>query len=322
MSSAPFNIKKNEIPKGFQRAIPEFVENNQESPYYNYRSRKRLLNRHYKTIIDVPHPFVKWAGGKRQLLKQFDKYLPYNYKQYIEPFVGGGTIFFYLLPENAILIDINEELINCYRVIRDKVDALIELLQHHRNEKNYFYQIRNVDRFPEIFKQWSDVERASRTIYLNRCCFNGLYRVNNRGQFNVPFGKYTNPKFCDEENLRAVHNVLQNVEILHADFMKCLDFADEGDFIYLDPPYQPLSETANFTSYTKEGFDEEAQLKLFDVFSTLNERGCKVLLSNSYTKFILELYKNFKIVTVQAKRAINSDATKRGNIKEALIMNF
>ncbi|NVM56227.1 MAG: Dam family site-specific DNA-(adenine-N6)-methyltransferase, partial [Candidatus Helarchaeota archaeon] len=198
-------------------------------------------------MFGVPYPFLKWAGGKRQLLNKLDKYFPNHFEKYIEPFMGGGAVFFYLLPERTILIDNNEELINSFKVIQKQLEELILSLKKHRNEKEYFYKIRNVDRNLEEFSKWSNVERASRTIYLNRCCFNGLYRVNSKGHFNVPFGKYKNPKFCDEKNLRAVNLVSKNVKLLNASFEKCLDFAEKGDFIYLDPPYHPLSETANFT---------------------------------------------------------------------------
>ncbi len=305
-----------------QTILSEFSSTKNYQENRNFLLQRRKINKKNKTITGTPHPFVKWAGGKRQLLKQFEKYFPKQFKTYIEPFVGGGSVFFYLLPERAILMDTNEELINCYKVIQNKVEELILSLKNHRNEKEYFYKIRNMDRNPGEFNKLSDVERASRTIYLNRCCFNGLYRVNSKGYFNVPFGKYKKPKFCDEKNLRAVNLTLKNVVILNKTFETCLNFTEEGDFIYVDPPYQPLTETAYFTSYTKEGFGEEAQLKLFEVFKELDKRGCKVMLSNSYGKFILELYKDFKIVIVKAKRAINRDATKRGEIKEVLILNF
>ncbi|MHA1299765.1 MAG: DNA adenine methylase [Candidatus Helarchaeota archaeon] len=281
----------------------------------------RKSNRQKCSIFDVPHPFVKWAGGKRQLLSQLDTYLPDSFNKYIEPFVGGGALFFYLLPKNAILIDNNEELINCYNVIKNNVEELIQSLKTHKNEKNYFYDIRNVDRTDE-FKKWSNVKKASRTIFLNRCCYNGLYRVNSKGQFNVPFGRYKNPKFCDERNLRAVHQVLQNVKIVLGSFEKCLQYAEKDDMIYLDPPYFPISKTANFTNYTKEIFGENEQYRLKKVFDELDKRGCKVLLSNSYCELILDLYKDYKIEEVKAKRAINSLGSKRGKIKEVLIRNY
>ncbi|HUY01384.1 MAG TPA: DNA adenine methylase [Candidatus Deferrimicrobium sp.] len=305
-----------------QKILSEFAEGYRKSINLEYLARKRCINRKNKNIMDVPHPFLKWAGGKRQLLKQFDSHFPDNYKNYIEPFVGGGTVFFYLLPEHTILIDKNEELINCYKVIQNHIEEIIQSLKQYRNEKDFFYTIRDADRNAIEFNKWTDIERASRTIYLNRCCYNGLYRVNSKGQFNVPFGKYKNPRFCDEENLRAVNYALKNVKIYHDNFEKCLDFAGKDDFIYLDPPYQPLSSTANFTSYTKEGFSENEQLKLLEVIKVLDKCGCKVMLSNSYNEFILNMYNEFNIITVNAKRAINSNAAKRGQIKEALIINY
>lgn len=282
---------------------------------------KRELNRRYKKIVGVPHPFLKWAGGKRQLLNQIDKYIPISFNDYIEPFVGGGALFFYLLPEKAVLIDNNPNLISTYQIIKENVEELIEALRQHENEKNYYYKIRNADRNEE-FKNWSNIEKASRIIYLNRCCYNGLYRVNSKGQFNVPFGKYKNPNFCDEENLRAVHLMLQNVEIIHDSFEICLDYATEGSFLYFDPPYSPLSETANFTSYTKESFTKEDHVKLKRVVDILTDRGSKVMLSNSYNELIMELYNEYFIRDVSARRVINSDASKRGAIKEILITNY
>ncbi|TFG05222.1 MAG: DNA adenine methylase [Promethearchaeota archaeon] len=305
-----------------QKSLAEFVDVNNPNLQRDFRAVKRKINQKTKSILDSPYPFLKWAGGKRQLLKQFDQYFPKQFGTYIEPFVGGGTVFFYLLPNKAILLDINEELINCYQVIQNTVEQLIDSLKNHRNEKDYYYKLRNVDRDFQEFQKWSAVQRASRTIFLNRCCFNGLYRVNSKGEFNVPFGRYKNPKFCDEKNLRAVSQVLQGIVIECANFEKCLELAKERDFIYFDPPYQPVSVTANFTSYTKAGFGETAQKKLFEVFQELDKRGCYVMLSNSDSKFILELYGNYKIVEIKAKRAINSDATKRGAINELLILNY
>ncbi len=281
----------------------------------------RTLNRESKQIVDVPRPFLKWAGGKRQLIQQVDEFIPGNYNKYIEPFVGGGALLFYLLPKKAIIIDNNQELINCYQVIKNSLAELIESLRTHKNEKEYFYKIRALDRDPDKFRSLSDIEKASRTIFLNRCCYNGLYRVNSKGQFNAPFGRYKNPKFCDEKNLNAVNIALQNVEIYKDTFEKCLDFAEKGDFIYFDPPYHPISSTAYFTSYTKESFSQEAQQRLFKIFKKLDDRGCKVMLSNSHNDFIKKLYSGYAFRTIYAKRAINSKASKRGKIKELLILN-
>ena len=282
---------------------------------------KRNKNKKAKTIVENPHPFLKWAGGKRQLLSQIDLYIPKSFNRYIEPFVGGGALFFYLLPKNAILNDINQDLINTYRVIKENVSELITSLKKHKNEEEYFYKIRSVDRNLDEFKTWSDVEKASRIIYLNRCCYNGLYRVNSKGYFNAPFGKYKNPKICNEENLKLVHKVLKDVKLMNISFELCLNYAKKDDFIYFDPPYVPISESANFTSYTKSSFKKEDQIKLFNVFKELDQKGCKLLLSNSYNEFILKLYKNYQINIVYAKRAINSNPDKRGEIKEILIIN-
>ncbi|MBY9007122.1 MAG: DNA adenine methylase [Candidatus Lokiarchaeota archaeon] len=268
-----------------------------------------------------PCPFLKWAGGKRQLLSQIDPFLPKDFEYYIEPFVGGGALFFYLLPKKAVLIDNNPFLINTYQVIKENIEELIELLRNHKNIEDYYYKIRNADRKPD-FKNWSDVKKVSRIIFLNRCCYNGLYRVNSKGYFNVPFGKYKNPNFCNEVNLRAVHEILQNVEIIHDSFERCLDFADEETFLYFDPPYSPLSKTANFTSYTKENFNREDQIKLKISIDKLTECGCKVMLSNSSNEFILNLYEEYSIKEVRAKRMINSNALKRGEVKEVLILNY
>ncbi len=275
----------------------------------------------------IPHPFLKWAGGKRQLIPQLKSYIPKKFNKYIEPFVGGGAVFFYLYREGflknrkAILIDINKELINCYKVIKNDVTELIKSLRNHKNEKNYFYKIRELDRNFETYNKMSATEKASRIIYLNKCCYNGLYRVNSKGQFNVPFGKYKNPQFCDEENLIEVNKALENVEILHDSFENSIKYAEVNDFIYLDPPYFPVSKTANFTSYTKENFNVDSQKVLCQVFKNLDKHGSKLMLSNSYNEYTNELYKDYKIVTLQAKRAINCDPSKRGKISEILVMN-
>jgi len=285
---------------------------------YTYIVKKKNGN----LISEVPHPFLKWAGGKRQLISQMIKYFPKKFNKYIEPFVGGGAVFFYLRPKFSIIIDINEELINCYKVIKNNVKELIELLKIHKNEKNYYYRVRASDRDKEKYNMLSNIEKASRMIYLNRCCYNGLYRVNRKGQFNVPFGRYKNPNFCDEKNLLAVSKVLENVKIINGSFEICLDYAEEGDFVYFDPPYHPISKTSSFTSYTKENFGEDSQHKLFNVFKQLDKQGCRLMLSNSYNEYIQNLYKDYKIITLGARRAINCNAEKRGNISVLLIINY
>lgn len=274
-------------------------------------------------------PFVKWAGGKKQLLAQYQAHFPANFGRYIEPFVGGGAVFFYLYNQRqlagkpVVLIDRLEELVNCYRVIQGQVEELIAALQAHdahKSDADYFYEVRDWDRSPD-YAQRSDVERAARFIYLNRVCYNGLYRVNRRGQFNVPFGSHRNPTVCDADNLRAVHGALQGVTLLCADFEVCLALAEPGDLVYLDPPYHPLSDTAHFTSYTSSSFCVEDQKRLAHLFRELDRRGCRIMLSNSHTELVRELYDGYEQVQVQAARAISSKAMGRGAIPELLIVN-
>nr|WP_017727746.1 DNA adenine methylase [Halalkalibacterium ligniniphilum] len=272
---------------------------------------------------NTAQPFLKWAGGKRQLLPEIQKYIPSNFQTYYEPFVGAGAVLFGLQPKNAIINDINSELINTYQVIKNNVDELIEELKKHKNESDYFYEIRNWDRTDE-YAQRTAIQKASRIIYLNKTCFNGLYRVNRKGQFNVPFGKYKDPKYVNEQVLRSVSDYLNNhnVTIMNKSYAEAVSTAKEGDFVYFDPPYDPVSTTSDFTSYSLDGFTKEDQIQLRDVFSELDKKGCYVLLSNSATDFILDIYKDYKMVTVQATRSINSVASKRGKIDEVLIMNY
>lgn len=283
--------------------------------------KKARQNDLKKTDDNPGHPFLKWAGGKRQLLIQIQDYLPKSFNTYIEPFVGAGALFFFLKPSPAILIDINAELINAYMVIKERPAELIQSLKKHIYEPKYFYSLRDIDLSKE-YSNWSAVERASRTIYLNRCCYNGLYRVNSTGHFNVPFGRHKNPKICDEANILAVNKLLQNVQLHCQSFENCLNYAKTGDFIYFDPPYVPVSKTSNFTSYTQEDFHEEDQIKLKKIFDELHTRGCKCMLSNSKSDLIVNLYKDFKIINLAAKRAINSVKTKRGVVQELLIINY
>lgn len=276
---------------------------------------------------EKPKPFVKWVGGKRQLIHQFklrNLYPPdaFNPKtgRYFEPFVGGGAVFFDLLPKKAMLSDMNHELVTTYNVIRDDVEALIKSLQKHKYEKEYFLKIR-----AQKIEKLSPVEIASRFIFLNRTGFNGMYRVNSKGEFNVPFGKYNNPLICDAQNLRKVSKALQGVEVLHQDYKAVLRSAKKGDFIYFDPPYFPVSKTASFTSYTKDAFLEKEQIELRDIFAALSQKGCFVMLSNSDTPFINKIYSEVpgvRISKIYANRAINSDASKRGKITEVLVTNY
>lgn len=271
----------------------------------------------------LAQPFLKWAGGKRQLLPEIRKYIPKKINTYYEPFLGAGAVLFDIQPKKAVINDINTELINTYIAIRDHVDELINDLKKHMNEKEYFYAIRDLDR-KEEFKKLSLVERASRIIYLNKTCFNGLFRVNSQGHFNVPFGKYKNPQIVNEIVLRAVHNYLNSndITILNVDFEKAVENAKKGDFIYFDPPYDPVSDTSSFTGYSLYGFDKDDQIRLRDLFVELDKRGCKVLLSNSATDFIKDLYKDFHIEVVSANRNINANASRRGKIDEVLVMNY
>lgn len=267
------------------------------------------------------YPIVKWVGGKRQLMFELIKNMPKSYNRYFEPFVGGGALFFELQPENAYISDMNEELINLYSVVRDNVYELIEDLGKHEVSKEYFLEIRNIDR-TEQYAKLSSIERASRFIYLNRTCFNGMYRVNSKGEFNVPFGHYKNPRIIDENNLLNCSKLLNKTEIKCTDFSEILTKVQKDDFVYFDPPYVPLNETSSFTSYTKDGFDIDMQFKLRDVCDELDSMGVKFMLSNSDTKLVNELYANYEIKKVFASRQINANADGRGKITEVLVRNY
>lgn len=270
-------------------------------------------------------PFLKWAGGKRKLLSKIQKYIPKKFSIYYEPFVGGGAVLFYFLPKKAVISDVSEELINVYRVIKNNIDELIEDLRMHKNEKEYYYKIRTIDR-EKGFKSFSNVLKASRIIYLNKTCYNGLFRVNKKGYFNVPFGRYKNPDIVNEENLRSVSQYFNenNIEILNTDFEDALKNVKKGDFVYLDPPYHPISETSSFTSYTDNGFNENEQIRLKKVCDKLNQIGCKFLLSNSDSNLVMDLYKDYRetLEKVKVPRSINCKASGRGKINEVLIRNY
>jgi DNA adenine methylase len=282
-----------------------------------------------KFINEKPRPFVKWVGGKRQLLKQFkvlNLYPPADFDPekncYYEPFLGGGAVFFDLFPKHAVLSDTNKELVTTYNVIKSDVEKLIKSLGKHKYEKDYFYKVRAVD--PATL---SDIEAASRFIFLNRTAFNGMYRVNSSGGFNVPFGKYTNPRICDAENLRRVSASLRGVQIRHEDYKTVLKRAKKGDFIYFDPPYDPLSATSSFTGYTSSGFTRNDQIDLRDIYLELHKRGCFVMLSNSNSDFINKIYseianKKIRISKIKAMRNINSKKEGRGRIREILVTNY
>ncbi|MFW6046792.1 MAG: DNA adenine methylase [Candidatus Woesearchaeota archaeon] len=276
--------------------------------------------------IEIPK-FVKWAGGKGQLIEQLTPFFPKKFNRYFEPFVGGGAVFFVISqkfkPSEIVLSDINEELINTYNIIKSDVERLIvELKQHseyHKAEgKKYYLAIRATQP-----KALPALERAARFIYLNKTCFNGLYRVNSKDMFNVPMGTYKNPDIIQEERLRKVNNLLKNVTLKVLSFEKIAKMAKKGDFVYLDPPYYPLKKSS-FTTYTNEIFLEKEQELLRDVCLKLHKKGCFVMQSNSDTKFIRELYdlKGFKIHTVTANRMINSNAKGRGKITEVVITNY
>lgn len=269
----------------------------------------------------VARPFVKWAGGKGQLLPELKKRVPKNYNRYFEPFVGGGAMFFALRPEKAVLSDVNEELINTYTVIRDDLPKLCKELAKHKYEEKHYYKVRDMDRDP-LYASYPPAIRAARFIYLNKTCFNGLYRVNRNGYFNTPFGRYTNPTIFDQSNLEAVHGVLQDTELYIKGFDEVLSDAKKGDFVYFDPPYSPVSETADFTSYTKDGFGDSMQQKLFEVCRALDKKGVSFLLSNSANDQMKELYSEFIVDIVPALRAINSKGNKRGSVSEILVRNY
>lgn len=269
-------------------------------------------------------PVVKWVGGKRQLLNEITPLLPKRITSYCEPFLGGGAVLFSIQPSKAIVNDLNTDLITVYEVIRDDVEALIDSLKKHDNTSDYFYSIRDLDRNKIKYQALSKIERASRLIYLNKTCFNGLFRVNSSGEFNSPFGHYKNPNIVNEPVLRAVNKYFNanSITFLSEDFEETLKRVGNGGFVYLDPPYDPVSDTANFTGYNKGGFDRGEQVRLKHCCDDLTQRGIKFMLSNSATEFIKDLYNEYRITTVKATRAINSDANKRGAIEEVLIRNY
>ncbi|MGP1447201.1 MAG: DNA adenine methylase [Candidatus Limimorpha sp.] len=270
-------------------------------------------------------PFLKWVGGKRQLIPEIRKLLPKGVSShpYYEPFIGGGALFFDLQPKCAIINDCNKELINAYRIIRDNPKELIEDLKKHKNTAEYFYEIRAIDRQP-IFYNLTNIERASRIIFLNKTCYNGLYRVNNAGEFNSPFGNYKNPNIVNEPVINAVSKYLNSaqIQISNEDYEVILRDIPTNSFVYLDPPYHPVSESSNFTGYVQGGWNEEDQIRLRDTCNILNDNGIKFILSNSASDFIREIYSDYNIHIVQANRAVNSNPSKRGQVDEFLIRNY
>jgi len=278
---------------------------------------------------NAPKPFLKWAGGKTQLLSQLQPLFPRQFSGYHEPFVGSAAVYLHLYNlgqsgelkaslKRVSLTDSNEELINCYCAVRDDVEAVIGLLTDHKQNHNrrYYYAVR-----AEEPSAQSNVERAARLIYLNKTCYNGLYRVNRKGQFNVPMGRYKSPGIFDPDELRAASRALDGVSLEVADFRDVLKRARKGDFIYFDPPYYPVSKTANFTSYTEYPFGKFEHESLALVARALDEKGCRIMLNNSWTDFTRRLYFGFKRVELQAIRSINSKAGKRGKISEMVVIN-
>ena len=265
----------------------------------------------------IPRPFLKWVGGKTQLLPALIEMIPKSTGVYHEPFVGGGALFFELAPKRAVLSDLNQELIDCYQAVRDSVGEVVEILKTHRYEKEHFYQVRAVDPW-----QLSLTERAARMIYLNRAGFNGLYRVNSKGQFNVPFGRYTNPTICDEPNLRGCSQRLQGVALRCEPFEAVLTRAKRGDLVYFDPPYIPVSDTAYFTAYEKSGFGMDSQERLSEVFDELAERGVFVILSNADVPWMRSQYEEHYLRPIMASRNVNSKADKRGPVGELIVTGF
>ena len=271
-------------------------------------------------------PFVKWAGGKRQILDKLKKHVPENFDTYYEPFIGGGALLFELSPKKAIINDSNEELMNVYRCLcnEDKFKKMCSVLNHYEKEhsEEFYYEIRNKDRSISSYNRLSDYTKAARTIYLNKACFNGLYRVNSKNQFNVPFGKKTKVNTYEGSNLITVSNYLtiNDVTILCVDFEEAVKDAKKGDFVYFDPPYD--SDTSTFNSYTEDDFGKEEQVRLARVYKELADRGVYVMLSNHNTSLVKELYKGYNIDVIEAKRNINSNGKKRGYVEEVIITNY
>lgn len=286
---------------------------------------------------NFPQPFLKWAGGKSKLIQQYVPYFPKKFKTYHEPFLGGGAVFFYLYRSQpsikSFITDINPDLINAYCCVKNNVEDLILLLEEHqlKHNKDYYYYMRSRQvgswdeccRTKSSEKEQTLVEKAARLIYLNKTCFNGLYRENSKGEFNVPIGNYKNPRICNSDLLRSVSASLQSAEIKVSSFDNVLTCATGSeDFVYFDPPYYPISDTSNFTSYSRDSFNEDEQIKLKDTFTELAKHGVKVMLSNSDCPFIRNIYREFNITEILASRAINSNAKRRGKIPELLITSY
>ena len=269
----------------------------------------------------ICRPFVKWVGGKGAIVEQLIELLPDEYNRYFEPFVGGGAMFFAIRPKHAYLSDVNPELIASYKAVKHHVNELIEDLKTHVYDKAYYYAIRDADRSTD-FENWSDIQRASRFIYLNKTCYNGLCRVNSRGQFNTPMGRYKDPRIVDEKNLRACSKALRQARIARAPFQRVERLAESGDFVYFDPPYVPLNPTSNFTAFSRNGFSQHMQQELRDLCVRLDKRGVMFMLSNSSAPLVHELYRGFRVREILVGRPVNSQAGKRGKIAELVITNY
>lgn len=269
-------------------------------------------------------PVLKWVGGKRQLLGALTPLLPKHIATYCEPFVGGGALLFNLQPNAAYINDINADLIGVYRVIKTDVESLIDTLSGYKNEADFFYGVRDWDRDKGKYSALSEVEKAARVLYLNKTCYNGLFRVNNAGEFNSPFGSYKNPNIVNAPTLRAVSSYLNSakVHLTFGDYTEVLQTLPNNAFVYLDPPYDPVSDTSSFTGYSRGGFSREDQIRLREWCDALTARGIKFMLSNSSTDFIKEQYKGYNTTPVKAKRTINSVAAKRGEIDEVVVRNY
>jgi DNA adenine methylase len=268
---------------------------------------------------DIAAPIVKWAGGKSRLLDEITARRPLSFRRYFEPFLGGGALFFRMAPQHAVVSDCNPDLINMYRCVAWHVEGVIRRLRTHRDNhsEQHFYATRS--RWNERKGRQSDVDRAAMFVYLNKTCYNGLWRVNKKGLFNVPMGRYTDPPICDAASLRAASKVLQRAELKQSGYEYVADRAGAHDFVYFDPPYQPVSETASFTSYTAGDFGEDDQRELARVARNQARAGCAVMVSNSDTPFIRELYQGFDVATVECNRQINSRASARGAVREVII---
>lgn len=274
--------------------------------------------------IDLASPVVKWVGGKRQLLDRLIPLIPTTFTTYCEPFIGGGAVLFSLQPQNAIINDINSELIGVYNAIKYNIDELIARLEKFENTKECFYEVRSWDRDEAFYNQLTAIDKAARVIFLNKTCYNGLYRVNSAGEFNTPFGRYKRPNIVNEVTLRAVHDYFNkaNITILNSSYKQAVQGLPKDSFVYFDPPYDPISVTASFTGYNAGGFDKLDQIALRDCCRQLDQAGIKFMLSNSSTDFIRDIYQEFDITIVPAKRAINSVGSKRGTVDEVIVRNY